>query len=174
MNGICMARFANSVIASLIFTSTILQAEEIIQQPLFTIERNKNANVVQYDARVNHGGMLDKKEPVAIYWIRLAEEGQTEELSWIQKTFAYGVSANVGKDRLSAELELKADIGRPIHVQKEGKKYRATTTIDGVQAYIEKIFIHATGKGMSTTVEYIDLHGSSLSNRADVHERITP
>ena len=169
-----MIRFLNSVIASLIFTSTFLQAEGIIQQPLFTIERNKNANVVQYDVRITQDGALDRKEPVAVYWIRLAEEGQTEELSWIQRTCAYGVTARVGQDGLGAELELKADIGRPIKVHKEGEQYRATATIDGVQAYIEKIFIHASGRGMSTTVEFIDLHGISLSNRADVYERIKP
>jgi hypothetical protein len=169
-----MIRFLNSVIASLIFTSTILQAEEIVQQPLFTIERNKNANIVQYDVRITQDGALDRKEPVAAYWIRLAEEGQTKELSWIQKTFAYGVTAKVGKDRTSAELKLKADIGRPINVHKEGEQYRATATIDGVQAYIEKIFIHASGKGMSTTVEFIDLRGISLSDGVDVHERIEP
>lgn len=169
-----MARFLDFVTASLIFTFAIAHAGEIVQQPLFTIERNKNANVVQYDVRITRDGALDQKEPVAVYWIRLAEEGQTEDLSWIQKSFAYGVSAKVSQDRTSAELELKADIGRPIHVRKEGEQYRATATIDGVQAYIEKIFIHASGKGMSTTVEFIDLHGSSLSSHADVHERITP
>jgi hypothetical protein len=58
--------------------------------PLFTIERSKNANVVHYDARLTADGELDPKEPVIAYWIRLAEDGRREELSWIEKKKAYG------------------------------------------------------------------------------------
>jgi len=36
--------------------------------PLFIIERNKNANVVHYDARLTADGKLDPKEPVIAYW----------------------------------------------------------------------------------------------------------
>ena len=37
--------------------------------PLFIIERNKNANVVHYDARLTADGKLDPKEPVIAYWV---------------------------------------------------------------------------------------------------------
>ena len=43
-------------------------------QSLFVIERSKNANVVQYDARLTADGVLDPKEPVKVYWILLAED----------------------------------------------------------------------------------------------------
>jgi len=58
--------------------------------PLFIIERSKNANVVHYDARLTADGELDPKEPVIAYWIRLAEDGRREELSWIEKKKTYG------------------------------------------------------------------------------------
>ena len=159
---------------SLVFITVVLQADEVRQQPLFKIERNKNANVVQYDARIAADGTLYKKEPVTAYWVRLAEQGQKQELSWMQKTFAYGINAKLSRDRKSAELELKAEIGRPIHVQPKGDSYRAMANIDGVPAYIEKIYIHATGSGMSTKVEYIDLHGNSIDGGSQQYERIIP
>ena len=59
-------------------------------QPLFIIERSKNANVVHYDARLNADGKLDPKEPVIAYWIMLAEDGRREDLNWIEKKKAYG------------------------------------------------------------------------------------
>lgn len=169
-----MSRFVRLLTVSLVLISAVLQADEVRQQPLFKIERNKNANIVQYDARITADGTLYKKEPVTAYWIRLAEQGQKQELSWMQKTFAYGINAKLSRDRNSAELELKAEIGRPIHVQREDDSYRATADINGVQAYIEKIFIHATGSGMSTEVDYIDLHGSSIDGGAQQYERIIP
>src|ERR1035437_1974022 len=50
-------------------------------QSLFVIEWSKNANVVQYDARLTADGVLDPKEPVEVYWILLAEDGRREKLS---------------------------------------------------------------------------------------------
>jgi hypothetical protein len=59
-------------------------------QPLFIIERSKNANVVHYDARLNADGKLESREPVIAYWIMLAEDGRREDLNWIEKKKAYG------------------------------------------------------------------------------------
>jgi len=69
---------------------------------------------------------------------------------------------------------MKADIGRPITVKREGNDYRAATQIDGSMAYIEKIFIHATGKGMSTSVDYIELHGDDAKTGEKRFEKIVP
>jgi predicted small lipoprotein YifL len=47
-------------------------------QPLFIIEHSKDANVVQYDARLTADGNLDPKEPVIVYWVIRAEDGHRE------------------------------------------------------------------------------------------------
>jgi hypothetical protein len=152
--------------------SNLLAADS--EQALFTIERSKNANVVQYDARVSSDGKLEKKNPVVAYWIRHTEQGQRAELTWVQRTFAYGFDTRLSRDRETAELKLKADLGRVILVRKEESKYRAQAVIDGTPAFIQRIFIHSTGKGMATNVEYMDLFGTAIEDGAEKFERIQP
>jgi len=81
------ARAEGSAIAGPALLPAAAQAKT---QPLFIIERSKNANVVHYDARLDADGRLDPKEPVVAYWIMLAEDGRRENLNWIEKRKAYG------------------------------------------------------------------------------------
>src|ERR1039457_5763512 len=61
-------------------------------QPLFIIERNKNANVVHYDAQLTTDGKLDPKGPVIAYWVLLAKGGRRQNLNWIEKKTAYRIN----------------------------------------------------------------------------------
>jgi len=169
-----MSRTWSLAVLALVLAPAILRGQEPDRQSLFRIERNKNANIVQYDARIAEDGRLSKKDPVVAYWIRLAEQGQVQKLSWIQNTFAFGFSTDLSSDRETALLKLKIDIGRPIAVKRDGEQFRAMTGIAGAQAVIEKFFIHATGKGLSTRVDYIELHGNSVDGGGDLYERIVP
>ena len=49
-------------------------AAQMKTQPLFIIERSKNANVVHYDARLTADGKLDLKAAAIAYWVLLSEE----------------------------------------------------------------------------------------------------
>jgi len=139
---------------------------------LFHIERNKNANIVQYDVQIGANGRLDSKKPVVAYWVRLAEQGQVKKLTWIQRKFAYGFTVKLDQNENTATLNLVRKIGRTIEVKRVGEDYRAVTQINGVASYIDRIFIHATGKGLSTRVDYIDLHGNAVNNLDVQYERI--
>jgi hypothetical protein len=141
---------------------------------LFHIERNKNANIVQYDAQFQQNGTLHSEQPVVAYWVRLAEQGQIRELSWVQKKFAYGFSVKLNKVENTAKLEMVAIPGRTIMIRLDNGDYRAITDINGVKCYVEKLFIHADGEGLSTSVNYIELFGNSVSNDADQYERFQP
>ena len=168
-----MTRTLLLLIIALTLTASGLPADDSVQ-PLFTIERSKNANVVHYDARVADDGRLEKKDPVVAYWIRHTQQGQKEELTWVQRNFAYGFDTRLSNDRETAELKLKADLGRVVMVRKEEKNYRAQAVIDGEPSYLQKIFIHSTGKGMSTKVEYMELHGVAIGSGAEQYEKIVP
>ena len=168
-----MSLKSSFLIFALLFTPVVIFAEQV-GQPLFKIERNTNANIVQYDAQLGPDGKLYKKEPVVAYWIRLADQGQVMELSWIQKKFAYGFSAKYDKRSDSVTVDMAADIGRLIKVLHRGDSYQATTKIDGKPSRIVTIFIHATGKGMSTTVDYIELNGTGLDTGEETYERFVP
>jgi hypothetical protein len=140
---------------------------------LFHIERNKNANIVQYDARIGPDGLLHPKEPVAVYWVRLAEQGQTRQLTWLQKKFAFGVKLKLNRDTNTATLKLAVDIGRPLLIKQIDEDYRAIAQINGVDSYVDSLFIHASGKGISTRVNYIELFGHSVETQEEQYERFS-
>lgn len=170
------ARFATRIafLACCICISCLTHAAEPARDPLFHIERNKNANIVQYDAQLDSDGRLYTKEPVVAYWIRLANKGEIKELTWIQEKFAYGLKVKPDEKNNSAEVEMTADIGRSLVVKRFGEDYRAVGKINGVDCFLEKIFIQANGSGMSTRVEYIELFGSSVAGQEEQYERFVP
>jgi len=164
-----------SLLALTLFCAPLLaQAETLTSQPLFHIERSKNANIVQYDAQVAADGKLFKKDPVVGYWIRLNEEGQRKELSWLQRTFAYGFDAKLDKGRETAEINMKADVGQAIKVVRDGDRFRATITIDGAPSYFEKMYINANRKGLSLDVHYVELFGEDMKTGEARYEKLIP
>jgi len=167
MIAVCMA-------LTLLYAPLPVQAETPVRQHLFHIERSKNANIVQYDAQVGADGKLFKKEPVVGYWIRLAEEGQVKELSWVQRTFAFGFDTKLDKSRESAELHMKADVGRKINIIRNGDEYRATIMIDGALSYFEKMYIDASRNGMSLKVRFVELHGEDMQTGEVRYEKFVP
>ena len=156
------------------FPASILHGGQLTRQGLFRIERNTNDNIIQYDAQIGRDGRLDSHEPVVAYWIRLAEEGQVKELSFVQRKFAYGFKAKYNAREDTAEIKMAAKIGRLITVRRVGDHFRALADIDGILSYIDTIYIHANGKGMSTRVEYIELRGMGAETGDDRHERFIP
>ena len=57
---------------------------------LFYLQRTPNKNTIVYELNYSNGN-IDKEDPIHGFWIRYQEKGQKEELSYIQKTFAYGL-----------------------------------------------------------------------------------
>ena len=169
-----MNRNIKLLLFAIIVSPAILQGAELKRDALFHIERNKNANIVQYDAQVTPEGKLYSKEPVVGYWVRLAAQGEIKELSWVQKTFAYGFKVKLNKKENTATLDMAADLRRTILVKRVDGDFRAIAKIDGVESYIDKVFIHATGKGTSTKVNYIELHGKAIKGQAVQYERFSP
>jgi len=149
-------------------------ASEPVRDPLFHIERSKNANIVQYDAQLDQDGKLDGKEPVVAYWIRLANEGEIKKLTWIQKKFAYGFKIKLDRKNDSANVDMVARISRSVVVKRNGEDYRAVADINGVESFIDKIFVQASGRGIFTRVEYIELYGSAVANQEAQYERFVP
>lgn len=150
------------------------QSKETQTRHLFKIERSKNANIVQYDAQVKADGRLDPKEPVVAYWIRLAKDGQIEDLKWVEKSFAYGFKVKYDTKTNTAVMDMVAKINRKIKVYEIQGEYRAETTIDGQPAHIEKIFISSKGKGLSTKITFMELFGKDKNTGEDRYERLTP
>ncbi len=149
-------------------------ADPVSSHPLFKLERSKNANFIQYDAQVTPDGRLSKKDPVVGYWIRLAEQGQRKELTWTQRTFAFGFKTKLAKDRESLKMQMKLDLGAPILVVREGDSFRATVPIEGDPSWLEKIFIDSSRKGLSVDIRYVELFGTDRETGEARYQKIVP
>jgi hypothetical protein len=150
----------------------IAQASAPTRQSLFFIERSKNANIVQYDAQVDSSGRLVRDEPVVAYWIRLAEQGQEKELSWMQWLFAFGFDTKFTPENGIVGLEMNAGIDRLISIVRDGERFRARVVIDGFQAYLDRVFIKSQRKGFFVDVDYIELFGEDIESAGGRYEKI--
>lgn len=151
-----------------------LLAQDPVIHPLFKIERSKNANIIQYDARSGADGRLLKQEPIIGYWIRLNEQGQRMELTWVQRTFAFGFKTRLAKDRESAEMDMVADLGAPVTVSRFGDAFRATIPIEGRTSFLDRVYIKAQGKGIKVDVEYVETFGRDVETGEDRYQKIIP
>jgi hypothetical protein len=149
-------------------------AAQIRTSPLFIIERSKNANVVHYDAQLTADGKLDPKEPVIVYWVRLAEDGRRRKLSWIQKKIAYGFTIKPDPSIDGYGMTFVAYPEKQIIVKKEKGAVRAEAVIDGRPAVLEKIYINASEGLTMPIVHYIDVYGKDLQTGEERREKIVP
>ncbi len=141
-------------------------------QPLFIIERSKNANVVHYDAQLVADGNLYPKEPVIAYWVLLAEDGRRKELDWIEKKKAYGFHIKPDSSVNGYKMTLAAVPQGQITVRKDGYTVRAELVIDGRPAVLEKIYINATDGLLEFKVHYIELYGKDLKTGEKRYQKI--
>jgi phosphatidylglycerophosphate synthase len=140
---------------------------------LFYLQRTSNKNTIVCDLNIVNG-MLNKEEPVHVYWIRYSDQGQRQELSYIQRTFAYGIKAT----------PLANDAGFVMHfagfkkylfylVKSPDNKYRVYTTVNAKKVVLNRIFIKLNGGSFwSPNVEYVEIKGVDASNGREITDRL--
>ncbi len=152
--------------------AALASAAPEVTKPLFALERNRNANFVQYEAKVASDGSIDPKEPIIAYWIMAAEDRRREPLTTIEKALAFGFSAQPDK-KGNVWLTLISHKSKPIRVFKDDTGVHAEVGIAGKRAYLTKMFVQA-GPEFIPKVIFLDLHGIDAKTGALLHERITP
>lgn len=138
---------------------------------LFYLQRTSNTNTIVYALNYKKG-VLDKSNPVHVYWIRYAEQGQTAELSWIQRTFAYGVKVKKLSDS-SYRVRLVSYAGYSMYLIKAiDGKYKLYAPINGRMMILNHIFVKITGGStFSPDIEYFEVSGFDPATGKAVGER---
>ena len=169
---ICL--IASALLLTLAYAAASPASAKTAAQPLFRIERSKNANVVQYDARVDEDGSLDRDDPVDAYWLRLARSGERKELKWLARKVAYGFDVHWQADG-SVELEMVAPIGRRLQVVKTTGGWQARTRIDGRECSIDRIFVTSVERRFRLPkVASIDFAGTDIETGEKRTEHYVP
>ena len=171
----CIMSYGKTVFCSMLVFGLALPSvwAEGTNQSLFVIERSKNANVVQYDARLTADGVLDPKEPVRVYWILLAEGGRHEELSPVGR-LGYGFDIKHDTSGKSWVMTLAPYRKREITVRQVGTVVRAEILIDGKPSILEKLYVSSTDGRTLPTVNYIELFGKDLKTGEKRYEKLLP
>lgn len=140
---------------------------------LFYLQRQPNTNTIMVDLNVKNG-KLDLDNPVHVYWRRYTEKGQSEELSWLQRTFAYGVNSK--KTSNSAyELDFVSYKKRKFWLEKDAEDHWQVfaNLSNGKNMILKRIYIHINGGSFwSPNVEYVELKGLEPITNREVRERI--
>ena len=140
---------------------------------LFFIERSKNKNLVQYDIRLTEDSDPPHSRPVNVYWI--LENGRHEELSPIEKRYAYGIALQEKLEKDRFKVILAAFKGLEIIVEKLNDSFKAVVSIHGRQSILQKIYIKSeeTQAGLPRVL-YVELFGRSKETGLPIRERISP
>ena len=139
---------------------------------LFYLQRTPNTNTIICDLNLDNG-QLDQDDPIHVYWIRYGEKGQKEELSFIQRKFAYGIKAkrmDDGKFKLNFVSYSKYAMYLTKAVD---GKYHVYAPVNDKIVILKSIFIKINKGGTfwSPNIEYFEVKGIDPATGAEVVER---
>ncbi|MDR2811907.1 MAG: DUF4833 domain-containing protein [Endomicrobium sp.] len=150
---------------------SFLYSTEVLTESknLFKIERNKNANVVMYDARLDLNGNINKKNPVDAYWILYAKQGQREEITAFEKK-AYGYTTTDNGNN-SYSLVLKAVKDRSMKIVLVNGVPKAEILINNEKSYLLSVYVSVRDV-LIPKVSYIILTGTKINTGKKITEKI--
>lgn len=139
---------------------------------LFYLQRPANTNTLIYELNIEDG-VINKKNPIHVYWINYAGNGRTEELNDMQRKYAYGIKAtevseNVFECYLVANKKLLLTV-------KEGddKQFHAYATVNDKKMIIKRIWLQVKGGSLfKPRIEYVELKGIDPLFGSAMEERI--
>lgn len=143
-------------------------------QPLFHIERTKNANQLYYEARIGADGKIDAEDPIKVYWIMWAKDSTgktTEGMNFIERAKVYGYNIKPDSTGKIFKMTLKPFRERLIKVYMKDGKARCEMTINYRPAYFEKMFIFAKGDSKPDSIR---LSGYDVDSGKEIVEMFLP
>ena len=145
-----------------------------VANQLFYLQREPNTNTVVYQLNVDSAGQLDEEEPINVFWIRYPEGGQRKALNFIQRKFAYGLSAKrVGPNKF--ELKFAAYDKVPFYLMKSGadNAYHVFTRVANQQIALTRVYLHIEGGTFWVpNVKYIEFKGWNAATREPTVARV--
>jgi hypothetical protein len=148
---------------------------------LFYVQRTHNTNTIVYELNYANDSTLNQSAPIHAYWVRYADKGEdkgkSQELSYIQKQYAYGVVTQlIDKEKQTFKVNFVSYKKRDIFLMrsKTDKGYSAYITINGKLVYLEKVFVKIEGGTFWVPhITYVEVTGRDLSGK-EVSEKIIP
>jgi hypothetical protein len=137
---------------------------------LFYLQRDPDANTIVYVLNME-GETLNKSNPVLAHWIRYAEKGQIEKLTFVQRRLAYGINHKEIEPGVY-ELHIQSYKALKIILSPNLKtgKYQALVKVENSEIILDRIFVRISGGSIfRPNIEYIEVSGRRIDNGKKVH-----
>lgn len=141
---------------------------------LFYLQRTPNTNTIICELN-EKDGVLDKDEPVHVLWIRYTEQQQRQELSFIQRHFAYGLKEkDMGNGVYELHFVSYKKLTLYLMASPTDHQRHVYTTITGKQAILSRVYIKINPGGTfwSPNVEYLEIKGTDTQSGKELIQRI--
>lgn len=141
---------------------------------LFYVQRSPNANTIVYDVNEKNG-KPDAESPIHIYWVRLSAKGEHEELTYIQRKFAYGLNfREMNPDQFDVRFVSYKKFPMTLMKGTDGK-FHIFATIDQKQMILSRIFVKIVGGSFwLPNVLYVEMKGTDPVTGKEITERFKP
>ena len=118
---------------------------------------------------------MNEAEPIKVFWIRYAEQGQRKELSYIHRKFAFGVNTKkIGPEKYEFHLVSHDKIRFLLSKGKDGN-FHVYTTIADKNAILKRIYVRIDGGSFWVpNIPYVDFFGVLEGSGKDIMGRYIP
>jgi hypothetical protein len=151
---------------------------EGVENMLFYVQRTINANTIVYTLNQDENGNLNENEPIKVFWIKYAQGGDIEPLTYIQKKFAYGVDAKIiDREKGSFLFEFVSYHKKQFYLIKSpsDNKYHVYGFVNNKLSILNTIFIKIEGGTFwIPNVKYAELKAQDPSSTLELIEKINP
>lgn len=139
---------------------------------LFYLQRTPDSNTVVYELNIKND-VLDSLHPVHVFWIRYSENRQREELSPIQRKYAYGIKAvKLSHNHYTLSLVSYKKYQMLLESGPDNK-LRVFVIINKTRAILSNMYLQINGGSFwSPNIEFVEFSGINPANGAIIKERI--
>ena len=156
---------------AILFSVGIASAQDGYPKPkssdklLFYIQHSSNHNTFVYELNA------DKSNPIAVFRINFEDKGQKEQLSSIQKKFAYGVNY---KNEAKTQFALSALKTTMLELKHGNGSSWVELTWKNQKIKLEHIFIQlqSNSNGINSKPEFVIVYGKNSHNKTVVEKII--
>jgi hypothetical protein len=143
---------------------------------LFYVQRSTNISTIIYELNRNSDGTVNSQNPVHIFWIRYSEDGAREELSHVQRNFAYGLNI---KPVASNSYELSFVSYKKLKMLLEyvvpEKRYHVYTQVGDNRILVNRFFVKVGGGTFWVPkIDYVEISGVIANSGNEFVERFNP
>lgn len=146
-------------------------------QRLFYIQRTGSPNTVVYDAKFGADGQFQKDQPIDVYWLRFSDYGQRQDLNYLQRTLAYGVSARMAESANEYIFNLVSYGQRKFRLKKNAQgRPVAVMMLNGKEVYLKRVFIdlEPTLFGLKPNIHFVEIFGIEALTGRMAYEKFVP